>query len=642
MHRPGAFLTFALGDAFFPVRHGFKPDLGNNCHASGEKMTFRLSRCLSLLAGLLLLTSSWPSEARELSPLSVLVTSPSNPQIQAASTRRVNAPYFDGDVRFSETAIFWFGRVTPTENSVDVRVGYNDDHLYLRVAAFDRRLWYDTSPSPDDLTAWDAVTLYLDMNGNVGNAPDADAYRFDAQLVWWEARDNYQAAYVGDGSGWVTTTVSFTTTSFWRSMTGQPNDDLDDRAWALAYYIPFEGLGLSGPPAQGTVWGMALALHDRDDGDGTPIADKIWPETMESGQPVTWGQLAFGMPTYSPPPAVPGGTVTVRHGLDGATVVDADVGGSSVCGGPAWPDYFPTWGDLNYAGKEFLNIQNLGDVGDWPCFSRYYVTFPLDALPSGKVIISATLTLYQWGNAGEGYDPGPQPSLIQVLTVGQDWDESTLTWNNAPLALENVAAAWADVFPDWPGEPRRWDVSRAVAEAYAAERPLRLALYESDWAYHSGKYFHSSDTGDWNENRRPTLTVTWGRAVAELAKTAVPSSGDQGNPITYTLSFLGTGNTLTLTDTLPVGVSWNGILGWDGTSVAPTYDSDHHHLTWSGTPSLGQEVIISYTVTITTGDRQALVNTAELSEAGGDTSTATATVIANPYQAYLPLVLKGN
>ena len=352
--------------------------------------------------------------------------------------------------------------------------------------------------------------------------------------------------------------------------------------------------------------------------------------------------LAFGMPTYSPPPPVPGGTVMVCHGLDRATVVDPDVGGSSVCGSPAGPDYFPTWGELNYAGKEFLNIQNLGDVGDWPCFSRYYVTFPLDDLPSGKVIISATLTLYQWGNAGEGCDPGPQPSLIQVLTVGQDWDESTLTWNNAPLAVENVALAWADVFPDWPGEPRRWDVSGAVAEAYAAERPLRLSLYESDWAYHSGKYFHSSDTDDWNENRRPTLTVTWGRAVAELAKTAVPSFGDQGNPITYTLSFLGTGNTLTLTDTLPLGVSAPGSFELAGTSVTPTYNSGEHRLTWSDDPVPGQEVTIRYAVTITTSGHQALVNTAELSEAGGDTSTATATVIANPYQAYLPLVLKGN
>jgi hypothetical protein len=159
-----------------------------------------------------------------------------------------------------------------------------------------------------------------------------------------------------------------------------------------------------------------------------------------------------------------------------------------------------------------------------------------------------------------------------------------LTWNNAPLALENVSAAWVDPldsFPGWPGVPREWDVSRAVGEAYAAGTSLRLALYEDDWAYHSGKYFVSSDAGDWNEVGRPTLTVTWGRAVADLSKIAALTSGDQGTPITYTLSFLGSGNTLTLTDTLPPGLSEPGDFELEGTSVTPTYDSGQHRLAWS-------------------------------------------------------------
>ena len=140
-------------------------------------------------------------------------------------------------------AIFWFGRVTPTENSVDVRVGYNDDHLYLNVAAFDRRLWYDKTPSPDDLTAWHAVTLYLDTDGNVGDLPDANAYRFDAQLEWWEPREGYQVAYQGDESGWVAASVPSTTTSFWRGTA--PNNEENDLGWALTYYIPFGSLGSS-------------------------------------------------------------------------------------------------------------------------------------------------------------------------------------------------------------------------------------------------------------------------------------------------------------------------------------------------------------------------------------------------------------
>ena len=428
---------------------------------------------------------------------------------ETCSCRRVNAPYFDGEVRFTETAIFWFGQVNPTANYADVRVGYNDEELHLHLAAFDRWLWYDTTPSPDDLTAWDAATLYLDLDGNVGSVPDANAYRFVAQLNWWEPRDNWQAAYWDDGSDWVAATIPFTATTGWRG--NAPNDAADDRGWVVTFRIPFVSLGLEGPPSQGTVWGLAVILHDRDDDAGTPIPDKTWPEAMEPAEPATWGQLAFGIPSYDPSPATPGESVTIRHNLDGMTVLDAAVGGHTVCGDGL--DFWTEWGEANYAGEEQFNVQNQADVADWPCFSKYYVTLPLDAIPPGKVVMSATLTLYQFGNAGQGWEPGPQPSLIQMLTVDQDWDEDTLTWNNAPLAVENVAAAWVDpvdTFPGWPGIPWEWDASRAVAEAYAAGEPLRLALYSADAAMHSGKYFVSSDTGQWNAEGRPTLRVLWG------------------------------------------------------------------------------------------------------------------------------------
>jgi hypothetical protein len=595
-------------------------------------MSLRLPRPFTLLVGLLtslLLVGLGPTGGGDMLPSLVPATHNLSPQGQSASMRRVNAPY---DVPGAEAAIFWFGRVTPIENSVDGRVSYNDDRLYLHVAAFDRRLWYDTSPSPGDLAGWDAVSLYLDTDGNVGDVPDASTYRFDAQLVWWEPRDNYQAAYQGDGGGWVAASAPFTTASGWRGSV--PNDDEDDRGWTLTFYIPFDSLGLSGPPPQSTVWGMALALHDRDDAAGTPIADQMWPETTAPEQPATWGQLAFSIPTYSPLPAVPGGTVTIRQGLEGASVVDADVGGSSVCGQPAAPDFFSDWGELNYAGKEFLNIQNQSDVSDWPCFSKYYVTFPIDGLPTNKVIISATLTLHLWGGAGEGWEPGPQPSLIQVLTVGQDWDESTLNWNNAPLAQENVSATWVDPvyeYPGLPGIPCRWDVSRAVAEAYAQGTPLRLALHEADFALHSGKYFHSSDMGDWSAEARPTLVITWGRALADLSKVADPISGDHGVPITYTLSFLGTGNTLMLTDTLPAGVSAPVDFELVGTSITPVYDGSQHRLTWSDSPPTDLGVTIRYGVVITTSAHAALVNVAELNRGDDGPSTAQATVVANPY-----------
>jgi hypothetical protein len=383
---------------------------------------------------------------------------------------------------------------------------------------------------------------------------------------------------------------------------------------------------------------MGVVLHDRDDAAGTAIPDQLWPEAVVSTQPGTWGQLHFGTPAYEPLPAIPGDTLMIRHGVDGAIVTDADVGGSTNCGGDAWPDYFPTWGTLNYDGQSFLNVQNLGDIGDWPCFSRIYLTFPLDALPAEAVVISATLTMYQFGNAGAGQDP--QPSLIQVFTVAEDWEEATINWNNSPLAAENVSAAWAGVFPELPGEPRHWDVSRAVAGAYAAGTPLRLALYESDWPYHSGNYFRSSEMNEYEAYMRPTLRVAWGNPVAEVSKSAQPSAGEQGDPITYTLRFLGTGRTLSLTDTLSSSVGTPILLSYHGPSGDPAYDPGHHRLTWSGAPALGEEVTIRYAVSILAVTPQALLNVAEVTEAGGGTSTDQALVIANPHRAHLPLIFR--
>ena len=40
--------------------------------------------------------------------------------------------------------------------------------------------------------------------------------------------------------------------------------------------------------------------------------------------------------------------------------------------------------------------------------------------------------------------PVHEPSYIQVLTVAEDWNEATLTWNNAPMAERNVAGTWVD------------------------------------------------------------------------------------------------------------------------------------------------------------------------------------------------------
>jgi hypothetical protein len=431
----------------------------------------------------------------------------------AAPVRRVNASYFADTVRFAEAAVFWFGTVDTSQNYADARVAYTSQELWISLEIFDQWLWEDDSSSrtPQSLEMWDAATVTLDTGMTVPGLPAATSYRFVGELNWWRPRNDYQAVYRGNGADWMLSSVPFTTETGWRG--DAPNSSGatgSDRGWAITFHIPFSSLGLSGPPPTGAVWRLGVQVHDKDLAAEPAVTNTFWPEAFVRDQPATWGQLAFGL-RPSPSPSVPSSAQTymIRHKYGGAVVPDAMVGGGSTCGG-GLTDCFVQWGGVNYTRSTTLVTQNQSDVADWPCFSKIYIDFPLSSLPAGKVVVSATLTVYQFG----GSDPSAaQPSLVQVLTVADDWDENTINWNNAPLAVENVSQTWVDVIPPpglpWPGAARSWNVTWAVLQAYAGQQPvLRLALYEADSAYHSGKYFTSSDTGDWNEVGRPTLTVT--------------------------------------------------------------------------------------------------------------------------------------
>jgi hypothetical protein len=436
-----------------------------------------------------------------LQALAMIVSQPSTNDVAAqaaTSDRRVHVPNLL-EVDFTP-AIFWMSDVNSMSNYSDVRLYYFEGYyLGIVVHTIDRLLWYDTTPSAPEIPAWDSVSVYLDLDGNVGSVPDSDSYRFDTQLY-----NNIQAYYRGNGSDWISASIPITSYTGWRGTAG-PNSTSDNEGWVAYFEIPFTSLGLAGTPPQGTQWGLGLVLHDRDDAAGAIREDTTWPEAMNTNSPSTWGQLSFGPAIFTPPQAGPGSTVMIRQGYQGATVVDAAVGGYTTCGNDG-VDKWIDWGDRNYAADYQFNIQNQWDIADWPCFSKYYVTFPLEAIPAEQAIISATLTMNLLGTAGGGQWGDPPNSYIQVFTVDQDWDESTLTWNNAPPAVENISGTW--VYPVVGAY--HWDVGLAVTQAYAAGEPLRLALYSADGDYHTGKYFFTSDSNDWGGEIRPTLRVTYG------------------------------------------------------------------------------------------------------------------------------------
>ena len=568
---------------------------------------------LALLLGLpLLLTLSHKPETAVAQPTG------------ASVTRRVNVPFttaVEPDIPAAERAILWFGEVGPTTPSyADVRIIYNNEKLHVVFHIIDRYLYYDPTPTAAEMPNWDAATLYLDLDGNSGGVPGTNAFRFIGQLDALNAnqqdqRPAYDFAYVGNGSGWTETELDFETAVGTQTTTGLNNQE-DDAGWNITFRVPWNSLGLSGPPAEGAEWGLGLTMHDED---GTAHEDRNWPEGLSETVPSTWGEMHFGLPSYTPPAGVTAdGTLTIRHGENGSVVTDGHVGGATNCGG--FPPLWDSWGNFNYAGDFEMNIQNQWNLGDWGCFSKYYVTFPLDALPDGQAILSADLTMYHFGNS---LPSEAQPSLIQVFTVDEDWNENTLVWNNAPLAVENVARTWVNPLPlGGAGQFISWDLSSAVAEAYANGEPLRLALYSADSARHSGKYFGSSESGV--PTRRPKLEITYGSAYGFVVTTNTPvQTAVSGGAAQFELDVMPTGGFGTAVsfqaNSVPAGVTVNIPAGDVTPPGSKTITITHN--------DAGQTAGSLYQIPITvSGD--------------GIERTVDLYLLVNGAQQFLPLILK--
>lgn len=440
----------------------------------------------------------------------------STPTAEAASPSmptQFNIPYFGSSpVPFSQTAIFWFGDVTTSDNYINVRMGYNNSELYIDLHIVDLYLWYDPHGSHPNLNMGDESTIYLDTTQNGSSSPDRSSYKFLAQVDQYQSRTYYQEAFRGNGSGWVPSSIPFTTVSGWRG--GGFNNMNPAEGWTMTYHLPFSSLGWSGPPSQGTAWKMAIKIQNQDSPNDSQLAYKWWPASGSDSSLSNWGAIAFGMPAYQPPHTSNSSSYDIRNGFNNQVVTDAMVGGDLNCfneGKNRWTQF----GSQTYPGADRVNIEDEWDISDFNCLSKFYITFPLTLLPPEKAIISAKVTLYEWGNAG-GHSPNP--SLIQVASVAPGWNPNNLSWNNAPLVQEDISRTIVNVMPTKkvtpPGEPYTWDVSQAVANAYAAKQPLSLAFFSSDSAYSTAKYFFGSTVGSWNAGGRPALQVTLGTPIA--------------------------------------------------------------------------------------------------------------------------------
>ncbi len=363
---------------------------------------------------------------------------PTTATTSAPAHRRINAPYLASGAGLEQAAIAWFGQVDNTNNYADIRVFYRDESLRIFLNIFDRRLWFDTSPTQDTLEAWDAATLLLDT-GSGGPNPSATSHRFVAQLNNSPGSRPVPDRVSGrrlrlDSSA----TTEFTSIAGWRG--DGVNSGAEARGWSVRFDIPFASLGTNVPPAaDGCVAHGPRAARPGRRRRAARFRTRPGRSTQTgSGRLPGVNLRSTCAATHRPLPR-PVESTTVRNGLDGAvsrrTPMSADTA-------PAASPMSPTSSTVGATPTMQATIS-----------STYKISRTLPTGPVSPSIMSrsrwtvclldgpsrtGTLTLHLFGNAGQGATPEPQPSLVQALTVADNWNESTVTWNNAPLAAENV------------------------------------------------------------------------------------------------------------------------------------------------------------------------------------------------------------
>jgi uncharacterized repeat protein (TIGR01451 family) len=125
---------------------------------------------------------------------------------------------------------------------------------------------------------------------------------------------------------------------------------------------------------------------------------------------------------------------------------------------------------------------------------------------------------------------------------------------------------------------------------------------------------------------------------ASLRKQVSRVTADFGNTLAYTLTLIGSGAPITLTDAIPAGAAY--VPG--SASSQPRFGavlSGTTGITWTGTLTAAEALQVTFALTVTASGPQAIVNRARLDDGQGMLER-TATTIANGLEVYLPVIRK--
>jgi uncharacterized repeat protein (TIGR01451 family) len=112
--------------------------------------------------------------------------------------------------------------------------------------------------------------------------------------------------------------------------------------------------------------------------------------------------------------------------------------------------------------------------------------------------------------------------------------------------------------------------------------------------------------------------------------------------LTYTIVLISSGDAFTdtvrITDTLPAGLGY--LPGSLKAHAGVTDDSAAPILKWSGVMSTAPVVTVTFAVSVATPNAAAIVNTATIHPGYGAPFTRDATIVVNPFELFLPLILR--
>ena len=124
-------------------------------------------------------------------------------------------------------------------------------------------------------------------------------------------------------------------------------------------------------------------------------------------------------------------------------------------------------------------------------------------------------------------------------------------------------------------------------------------------------------------------------------KTASTATPDLGDTVTYTIVLRNSGGPLdeetTVTDDIPSGIRY---VTNSATASMGTVTYENGTVRWSGVLGSASTAAITYQATITAATLTVIENTAVIDSGSFGTLTRSATILANGFSVYLPIVLK--